>query len=96
MTKRKKREDGAIEITKYENRRLYDWSQSKYITLDDVIAMVQEGKTVIVVNRPTGEDITASTLLTCIMSYHDQQQVISMEELYAYVRRIKHVDTKAA
>ena len=53
----------VIEIKKYANRRLYDMSQSAYITLSDLAVMVQDGKMVAITDAKTGEDLTANTLL---------------------------------
>src|SRR6201996_8237973 len=51
-----------IIIKKYANRRLYDTSNSRYINLEDIEAMVRNGKDVQVVDASTGEDITRVTL----------------------------------
>jgi polyhydroxyalkanoate synthesis repressor PhaR len=58
-------------IKKYANRRLYDASQSRHITLDDIRAMVVAGKRVKVVEDKTNEDITRLILLQVIA---DQEQ----------------------
>ena len=54
-------------IKKYPNRRLYDTSSSKYITLDDVKDMVVEGIPFKVVEKKTNEDITRNILLQIIL-----------------------------
>lgn len=56
-----------LTIKKYANRRLYDPSQSRYITLADVRAMVMEEVPFEVIDRQNGEDITGSILLQIIM-----------------------------
>src|SRR5215510_5100527 len=58
-------------IKKYANRRLYDASQSKHITLDDIRKMVIAGERVTVVEDKTNEDITRLILLQVIA---DQEQ----------------------
>lgn len=58
-------------IKKYANRRLYDASQSRHITLDDIRAMVVSGMRVKVVEDKTNEDITRLILLQVIA---DQEQ----------------------
>jgi polyhydroxyalkanoate synthesis repressor PhaR len=58
-------------IKKYANRRLYDASQSKHITLDDIRALVISGEKVKVVEDKTGDDITRLILLQVIA---DQEQ----------------------
>ncbi len=56
----------GITIKKYENRRLYDTSSSRYVNLDDVASMIREGKEVRVVDARTGEDLTRVTLTQII------------------------------
>ena len=58
-------------IKKYANRRLYDASQSRHITLDDIRNMVVAGQRVKVVEDKTNEDITRFILLQVIA---DQEQ----------------------
>ena len=55
-------EDGATVIKKYANRRLYDTAASRYVTLEDLAAMVREGRHFTVVDARTGEDITRPVL----------------------------------
>ncbi|HEY6972134.1 MAG TPA: polyhydroxyalkanoate synthesis regulator DNA-binding domain-containing protein [Candidatus Angelobacter sp.] len=53
-------------IKKYGNRRLYDTSASRYINLDELAALVRQGKDVQVVDSRTGEDLTRVTLTQII------------------------------
>jgi polyhydroxyalkanoate synthesis repressor PhaR len=55
-----------IVIRKYGNRRLYDTSTSRYINLDELAAMVRNGKEVEVIDAATGEDLTRVTLTQII------------------------------
>ena len=48
----------TILIKKYENRRLYDATESRYVNLDDVAHILQRGDEVRVIDVATGEDIT--------------------------------------
>ena len=58
-------------IKKYANRRLYDASQSRHITLDDIRTLVVAGERVKVIEDKTNEDITRLILLQVIA---DQEQ----------------------
>ena len=58
-------------IKKYANRRLYDASQSRHITLEDIRTMVVSGEQVKVIEDKTNEDITRLILLQVIA---DQEQ----------------------
>jgi len=54
-------------IKKYPNRRLYDTTESRYITLDEVREMVLQEIPFKVVDRQSSEDITRNILLQIIM-----------------------------
>ena len=58
-------------IKKSANRRLYDASQSRHITLDDIRTLIISGEKIKVVDDKTGEDITRHILLQVIA---DQEQ----------------------
>lgn len=53
-------------LKKYPNRRLYDTARSRYVTLEDVRALLLEGVDVKVVDADTGEDITRAVLIQVI------------------------------
>ena len=59
-------------IKKYPNRRLYDTSQSSYVTLDDVKGLVLDGEEFQVVESRSKEDITRSVLLQIISEQEAQ------------------------
>lgn len=68
MAKSKTAADGdVVTIKKYANRRLYDTERSCYITLDDLGAMVRDGRDFRVVDAKSGEDITHNVLTQIIM-----------------------------
>lgn len=56
----------TILIKKYENRRLYDATNSRYINLEEVAAFVQRGYEVRVIDVSSGEDITRVILTQII------------------------------
>ncbi|MBM4387611.1 MAG: hypothetical protein FJ088_07715 [Deltaproteobacteria bacterium] len=49
-------------IKRYPNRKLYDTTESRYITLDEIASLIREGEEVRVVDSRNGDDITAITL----------------------------------
>lgn len=55
-----------IVVRKYENRRLYDTSSSRYVNLPEIAQMVREGADVQVVDAKSGEDITRVILTQII------------------------------
>ena len=56
----------TVIIKKYANRRLYNTTDSRYINLDDIAALVREGKDVQVIDATSGQDITRVTLTQII------------------------------
>jgi len=57
----------TIVIKKYENRRLYDTTHSRYVNLDEVAQMVREGRDVQVLDAITGEDRTRAVLTQIVV-----------------------------
>ncbi len=62
-----------VVIKKYANRRLYDTSGSRYINLEDIAALVRNGKDLQVVDAKTGEDLTRVTLTQIIVEDAKEQ-----------------------
>jgi polyhydroxyalkanoate synthesis repressor PhaR len=54
-------------IKKYSNRKLYDTSSRHYITLEKIGELVRGGESITVVDRTTGEDLTAITLSQVVL-----------------------------
>lgn len=78
MTGRKANKDGesVVTIKKYANRRLYDTRKSTYITLDDLAAMVRDGREFRVVDAKSDEDITHNVLTQIIMEAEQRGQTM--------------------
>lgn len=54
-------------ITRYENRKLYDTAESRFITLKMIGDLIRQGETVKIVEKGTGNDITSNTLTQIIL-----------------------------
>ena len=54
-------------IKRYGNRKLYDARAGRHVTLDDVAALVAAGEEVRVLDRATGDDLTAVTLAQVVL-----------------------------
>lgn len=79
-------------IKKYENRRLYDTSTSRYINLDEIAALVRNGTDVQVIDVKTGEDLTRVTLTQIIVeNAKDQPGGLPLELLRQLVMASDHV-----
>ncbi len=74
-------------IKKYANRRLYDASQSRHVTLEDIREFIVQGEKVRVVEDKTGDDITRLILLQVIA---EQEQfgkpILSTQVLESIIR----------
>lgn len=57
----------TVVIKKYENRRLYDTTNSRYVNLEEVAQLLQQGYDVQVVDATTNEDITRLILTQIIV-----------------------------
>lgn len=68
-------------IKRYQNRKLYDVEQSRYVTTDDLARMIREGQTVRVMDHETEDDIT-STVLTNVL----KQSEMSASLLHHMIR----------
>lgn len=60
----------VYEIRKYPNRRFYDVTRSRHVTLNDLFELVRAGNQIIVHDSKTGADIT-HVVLTQIILEHD-------------------------
>jgi polyhydroxyalkanoate synthesis repressor PhaR len=54
-------------IKKYENRRLYDTSASRYVNLEEIAGMVERGEEVTVTDVKSGRDLTREILLQIVL-----------------------------
>src|SRR5271154_5114852 len=74
-------------IKKYANRRLYDSTESRHVTLEDIRKMIVSGAKVKIVDDKSGEDLTRAVLLQ-VIAEQDQYgtPVLSTELLEAIIR----------
>ena len=54
-------------VKRYSNRKLYDTSESRYVTLDEIGRWVKAGEEVKIVENESGEDLTAVTFAQIIL-----------------------------
>jgi len=74
-------------IKKYPNRRLYDTELSRYITLDDVRALIAGRDELRVVEQRSGRDITRSVLLQVITEQEQGESARLSEDFLAQLIR---------
>lgn len=68
-------------IRKYANRRLYDPSESRHLTLEEVRQLIVAGEKVRVEDAKTGEDLTRSILLQIIVEREEAGRPLLSAEL---------------
>jgi polyhydroxyalkanoate synthesis repressor PhaR len=56
-----------LEIKKYPNRRYYDATHSRHLTLDEIRSLIQQGYDITATDAKTGDDITAQLLTQIIL-----------------------------
>ena len=78
-------------IKKYPNRRLYDTSASRYITLEEIRNLVLEHVRLQVIDARSGEDLTNQILLQVISSQEaGQAPFLTTEILQGIIRFHNH------
>ena len=78
---------GERTIKKYANRRLYDSTTSRHVTLEDIRALVVSGEKVRVIEDKTGTDITRLILLHVIAEQEQfGQPMMSTQVLESIIR----------
>jgi len=55
------------QIKRYPNRKLYDTDAKRYVTLDEIAAMIRDGHEVRVLDHESGDDVTSLTLTQIIL-----------------------------
>lgn len=73
-------------IKRYPNRKLYDTSQSCYITLRTLSDLIRTGEEIQVVDYLTGSDITHEILLQIIRTDEKKWKLFPISSLVALIR----------
>ena len=68
----------AILIKRYANRKLYNTETSRYITLKGIAKLLDEGESVQVVDKETGEDITQVALSQILVGNERAKENLSL------------------
>ncbi|MET0405764.1 MAG: polyhydroxyalkanoate synthesis regulator DNA-binding domain-containing protein [Cystobacter sp.] len=73
-------------IKRYTNRKLYDTVESRYVTLDEIAAMIKEGVEVQIVDNKTKEDLTSVTLAQIIFEEEKKRNRMPLTVLREIIR----------
>jgi polyhydroxyalkanoate synthesis repressor PhaR len=76
-----------VRITRYPNRRLYDRSRGRYVTLEEVAELIRAGRDVVVQDSKTGEDLTRTFLTQIILEHHpERMELFPVALLHSLIR----------
>jgi polyhydroxyalkanoate synthesis repressor PhaR len=74
-------------IKRYQNRKLYDTTDSCYVTLEDIAELVKQGEDIQVIDNASKEDLTGVTLSQIIFEEEKRQKnVLPLSTLTAIIR----------
>jgi polyhydroxyalkanoate synthesis repressor PhaR len=78
---------GQVTIKKYSNRRLYDSTNKRYVTLDDIAALIREGNEVKVIDSQTGADISKVILIQVVLeSEKNKEDILPVSFLHMLIK----------
>ncbi len=60
-------------VIRYSNRCMYGFNSSKRITLRDIFEAANSGRTVLVKDKDSGDDITKQTMAKALIKYAPEQ-----------------------
>lgn len=76
----------AILFKKYPNRRLYDTTLSRYVTLEELAETIRRGRDVLVEDASTNEDLTQQTLAQIILEGRGAARLLPVPLLVQLIR----------
>lgn len=88
MPKSNSNETSELEIRRYPNRRFYDTTHSKHLSLQQIHQAILEGHDVRVVDARTEEDITAKVLTQILLEYEPLKLKVFSRELLTRAIRV--------
>ena len=78
-------------IKKYANRKLYDSTDKKYISMDKLSKLIKKGEDIVIIDNETGNDLTASIVSSLIAKTAKTEgktaQIISSGMLIKFFRK---------
>ncbi|MCZ6556015.1 MAG: hypothetical protein O6759_07855 [Candidatus Dadabacteria bacterium] len=76
-----------ITIKKYSNRRLYDSTNKRYVTLDNIASLIREGSEIKVIDSKSGEDISKVILIQVILeSEKNKEDILPVSFLHMLIK----------
>lgn len=79
--------DEVIQIKRYPNRRFYSRDESKYVSLQDIEKLIQDGKSIEISDSQTGESLTRAVLTQIILDRQPENiSLFPVDMLHSIVR----------
>lgn len=89
---------GSRTVKRYANRKLYDTTDKRYVTLDQIAILIREGEEIKVIDNESGEDLTSVTLSQILVEQEKKHEgglpksflnelVKSSSTLFDYLRK---------
>jgi polyhydroxyalkanoate synthesis repressor PhaR len=88
MAKNDNDESRTLEIRKYQNRRYYDSTHSRHLTLEQIHKLIIEGYDIRVLDAKTNEDITSRVLTQILLEYEPVNLDVFSNELLTRAIRV--------
>jgi len=88
MTKNNSDEPRTLEIRKYQNRRYYDRTRSRHLSLQQIHKLIIEGYNIQVLDAKTNEDITPKVLTQILLEYEPVKLDMFSNELLTSAIRV--------
>jgi polyhydroxyalkanoate synthesis repressor PhaR len=73
-------------IKRYSNRKLYDTTDSRYVTLPQIAGLIRNGDEIRVIDKNTQQDLTASTMAQIIFEEEKRGPRLPIEGLRQIIR----------
>ena len=83
----------VVKIKRYPNRRFYDQSVSKYISLEDIEQLVLAGRKVEIRDSQTGAEITRSVLTRILLDRQPDKMLLFPTDMLHFILRANEVST---
>ncbi len=88
MAKNDSDEPRTLEIRKYQNRRYYDRTRSRHLSLQQIHKLIIEGYNIRVLDAKTNEDITSKVLTQILLEYEPVKLDMFSNELLTSAIRV--------
>ncbi len=87
MSKSEQNKDNRVIVKKYSNRRLYDTTNKKYVTLEEISSLIRNGYEVRVIDSQSGADISKVVLIQVILeSEKNREDILPVSFLHMLIK----------